>query len=463
MSTTARLFRTARLGCDVKDFSLRLATKQAARSSTYFRSVPGVGEQRATSVAHPSNRTDKLRRQNTQLGHKRDSAKTHHSNFIHEKGRKYDFFEYYLQKQFPLKRLRLSPWIASWTAEPETLPPQLYADPLRILNDAAANPKLVKLCLQTFVAQVHRDHGNAPEARELYRSAKTGTRALLWFLQDAFERVDMTLDVMWSEILVHCLVAEGEAYKALYKWMTVDYTPKYVEIWEAKEQNRWRGTLLYLTLNSIAYWAKDASTGLNDSLLYFDHIWNTYDTSHRILKAQSGNQLISWLTSCDTSKVDVAAIERHIDRSKLWYHEGSVAYSWVRARVLLNHPHGPLPEPALETLLHVDANREDFFRTGDGPFNQAITRTIARAAQALSEMGRQSDARHLLAIGRNRLPSYFAGRGLPAKTEFASQAVHELLSSDLAGTNREFTRRARLVQENAGARRTSRMINDLRS
>ncbi|PPJ53053.1 hypothetical protein CBER1_11885 [Cercospora berteroae] len=239
---------------------------------------------------------------------------------------------------------------------------------------------LAKLCLQTFVARAHRDH---PQAREQYKSTKVGSRALLWFLDHAFETVDIAVDTVWPGLLAHCLVAQDDTYKILHHWLTVNHTPKYAALMHAKEQNRWRNRIFQLAIESIVYWANDVSAGLNDSLKFFRWIIETSVKTNPIPFFGAGMTLDSYISNFDTSKVDVSELEKFMWRMDLWAPPGTLRHSWATARLMLKHPSGPQPEAALSLFLHLDANRADFFQTMDGPFNVSIKSAMVRTAQAL--------------------------------------------------------------------------------
>lgn len=277
------------------------------------------------------------------------------------------------------------------------------------------------------------------------------TRALLWFLQDDFDKVDIPLDHNWSRLLAHCLVAQDETHSTIWQWITVDHTPKYAAVWDSKEQNRWRGNLFHMAMHSIIYWANDTSIGLNDCLMLFSRAWE--DTITTVRKAEAANQLASWLGNFDISKVDAAVLERFLHCLRPLLHEQSLSYSWTRAKILLNHPRGPQPDPAWQLLSHLDLDRADFFQTNDSPFNQSVMLTIVRTAQALDGMGRYSDARHVLEIGRRRLPSHFAGRGLPVDG-YNNRAVMEVFRGPQTRTDRSQT-----LSEYADARRKRKLQN----
>lgn len=182
MSTTARLFRRARPGYDIKSFSLRLVRKHTSQSSTSFRRVPGLGEEtssRAAQVKRPLDKAETSRRQTTTSERKAHPTNLDQSACFYQHGQRYDFFEYYLRRDFSRKPLKPTRSTSSFSSEPKTLPLEFSRDPLKILGNPSADSSLVRLCLQTFVVRVHREQGNTPEARELYKSNKVGVGYIL--------------------------------------------------------------------------------------------------------------------------------------------------------------------------------------------------------------------------------------------------------------------------------------------
>ncbi|PIA95778.1 hypothetical protein CB0940_10653 [Cercospora beticola] len=457
MSIPSRLFRTARPGCDVKGSSLRLVHKQTSRPLTYFRRVPGLSEQtplRDTSEAQSlrTAQTSTLRQTQSRSEDTRTSSTKDY--FVYQHGRKHDFYEYFLQKRKISKPPILSPWILSLDPHPKSLPTELDQNLLRIFDDTGADLNLVKLCLQTFVARAHRDHGNGPEARELYKSTKIGSRALLWFLDHAFETVDIALDVTWPELLAHCLVAEDDTHKLLHHWLTMNQTPEYAAVWDARECNRWRSTIFRLAIDSMVFWANEISAGINVGLKFFNHITKNPSETNRIPIFGAGTTMDSYLSNFDTSKVDVSELKQFMRMMMLWAPPGTMRHSWVTARLMLNYPSGPRPAAALDLFLDVDANRADFFKTGDGPFNASIMSAMVRTAQGLHSMGRKRDARRILSIGRNRLPTYFKVCKVTDtnRDKLNGQAVIRVLDMRYSET----TGRSRLIEDHTHAQRAIR-------
>ncbi|KAK4497963.1 hypothetical protein PRZ48_010619 [Zasmidium cellare] len=261
-----------------------------------------------------------------------------------------------------------------------------------------ADLELAATCLEAVIASTIRTSASKEEERLEYMRKKPGTRALSWFFSGAFEKHNIVLGQRFMRALVYCMVAE-QGMKHLWEWMSIEDMRRFVQSWTLRDASHWRGNLLRYLVESAAHWANEDRPGLEEAMLIFSQAVDRHDPRREPVSLHAARiWLVRQLCVYDLKGVDPRIFDEFVVAAKVSHPEQPQADSAV-ALLRRWRTQGD-QDMGLRVLLADESGNNG---------KHSVYCFVLRTAQALQSQQKLVEAKEVLNIGRQLLPSYFQG------------------------------------------------------
>lgn len=333
---------------------------------------------------------------------------------------KQSFYDFFLKKrivyQTPEQQTR--GWLSSLDPIKSVgaLPPTAHANPLSVLEDPATDMDLATRGLAAHVARVNSSAAGKDGLRAQYAETMPGRRALQWYLEaEAYDKFNILLHPRFFDLAAYCLVAE-EAESYVWQLWYTKHVPASVTAM-GRPGWSWKGLVLRSLVQSRMAWSEDRlalGAGLETvAQALRDGASRKHHPEKYINLGTAGVFVQRYAVKTDPKYLDPRAFDRLIKMTATWQSEGLTHRDYALADLQLRHPSRPGPWPAYRWLSRFEARvnhspdlRERFLEKGSRG-SLGFYMFLILLAQRLGQQGHAEEARHVLDIGKARLPQLF--------------------------------------------------------